>query len=766
MKKLYFILLLLSWCSAFSQPSTVGQLTTQINVIRNESQPGGNTRERIANMYQAVVNSTPNLLGSYANPSWIPSYDWTKITSTPTTLAGYGITNGQVLDADLTTIAGLAPASNDFLQYKSGNWANRTIAQVKSDLGVTSVLINGVTNTLIADTRFVTGSGNSVSIGSSSVTLQAATGSQIFLQYGGSAYPIAIGGSFITNGTLNFSLSGSTLLFLPTSGTLATTAQVATKQDLDSDLTSIAALNPSNDDFIQRKSGSWTNRTIAQVIADLGIPDFTDYLKSNTTNDFSGNTDFDGAGYNFNITNFNTLNIGAENIALTSASTNTFTASTANDFETTLNAFYDPAGFQPELRLFHGDGISNYISIQTPSLVSSWIFTLPNNDGNSGQAMITNGSGGASWANTVSSVTLTQPSAGLTISNSGVAITTTGTPTFALANDLAALEGLSSTGFSARTTTDSWAQRTMTGTTNVVDVTNGNGVSGNPTFTISSSYAGQASINSLGTSLTLGTGLTGVSRAITAAGSATDIDLLLIAKNQGTLQLSASGVIPFSINGTNAHVNIGQSALSTRMLDVYENFSSTNTVEYLQRLTRETNGTAANGIGVGIEYVVESAPSNDQIAALMEIVATDVSNASEDFDIVFKTMSNGNPASNAERLRISGDGVTVTYQTAVISLTGLTQINETTTSRTLTASDNQHLIYIKNSGSTSVVLPNGMPVGFVATFWMYESSGSMTLSATTTLRTPGGATQLLNDRETCMCWHEGSNIWNCKGDLH
>jgi hypothetical protein len=43
-------------------------------------------------------------------------------------------------------------------------------------------------------------------------------------------------------------------------------------QPLDSDLTAIAALTPSNDDFIQRKSGAWTNRTIAQVRTDLAIP--------------------------------------------------------------------------------------------------------------------------------------------------------------------------------------------------------------------------------------------------------------------------------------------------------------------------------------------------------------------------------------------------------------------------------------------------------------------------------------------------------------
>lgn len=54
-------------------------------------------------------------------------------------------------------------------------------------------------------------------------------------------------------------------------GTSNFQTQIDGKQALDSDLTSIAGLSPSNDDFIQRKSGVWTNRTIAQVKSDLSI---------------------------------------------------------------------------------------------------------------------------------------------------------------------------------------------------------------------------------------------------------------------------------------------------------------------------------------------------------------------------------------------------------------------------------------------------------------------------------------------------------------
>jgi hypothetical protein len=46
---------------------------------------------------------------------------------------------------------------------------------------------------------------------------------------------------------------------------------ISGKQPLDSDLTAIAGLAPSDDDVIQRKAGVWTNRTMAQLKVDLSL---------------------------------------------------------------------------------------------------------------------------------------------------------------------------------------------------------------------------------------------------------------------------------------------------------------------------------------------------------------------------------------------------------------------------------------------------------------------------------------------------------------
>jgi len=66
----------------------------------------------------------------------------------------------QPLDSDLTTIAGLAVVNDNFMQAKAGAWAGRTVAQVKTDLGVPGTASG--TNTgdqTITLTGDVTGSG-------------------------------------------------------------------------------------------------------------------------------------------------------------------------------------------------------------------------------------------------------------------------------------------------------------------------------------------------------------------------------------------------------------------------------------------------------------------------------------------------------------------------------------------------------------------------------------------------------------------------------
>ena len=78
------------------------------------------------------------------------------------------------------------------------------------------------------------------------------------------------------------------------------------------------------------------------------------------------------------------------------------------------------------------------------------------------------------------------PAAGITITDGDGVL---GNPTLALANDLAALEGLTTNGLIARTGDGSAATRTLTAPTAGFTITDGDGVAGNPTFALANDLA-------------------------------------------------------------------------------------------------------------------------------------------------------------------------------------------------------------------------------------------------------------------------------------
>jgi len=88
--------------------------------------------------------------------------------------------------------------------------------------------------------------------------------------------------------------------------------------------------------------------------------------------------------------------------------------------------------------------------------------------------------------------------------NTAVTLPTSGTIFSTADSTLNALNSYDTNGLITQTATDTFTGRTITGTTDEIDVSNGDGVSGNPTLSISATYSGQASIDTVGT-ITTGT---------------------------------------------------------------------------------------------------------------------------------------------------------------------------------------------------------------------------------------------------------------------
>lgn len=70
----------------------------------------------------ATVTNGVVTTGSYSDPSWITGLSWSKISSTPTTLSGYGITDAQPVDGDLTAIAALSGTSGLLKKTGADTW--------------------------------------------------------------------------------------------------------------------------------------------------------------------------------------------------------------------------------------------------------------------------------------------------------------------------------------------------------------------------------------------------------------------------------------------------------------------------------------------------------------------------------------------------------------------------------------------------------------------------------------------------------------------
>jgi hypothetical protein len=105
--------------------------------------------------------------GNHASAGYLTAVSWSIISSKPTTLSGYGITDAQPADADLTSIAGLSGTSGFLKKTAANTWTLDTnnYLTTESDPVFSSSAAAGISGTNISNWNTAYGWGNHASAG-------------------------------------------------------------------------------------------------------------------------------------------------------------------------------------------------------------------------------------------------------------------------------------------------------------------------------------------------------------------------------------------------------------------------------------------------------------------------------------------------------------------------------------------------------------------------------------------------------------------------
>ena len=316
-----------------------------------------------------------------------------------------------------------------------------------------------------------------------------------------------------------------------------------------------------------------------------------------------------------------------------------------------------------------------------------------NEPGTSGQVLSSTVTGTdwvtAGGTGTVTSVDIIQPASGITAT--GGPITTSGSITLALANDLAALEGLAGTGIAVRTAANTWANRSIT-SGGGINITNGDGVAGNIVLTVpaqavnlnrgpSGGFYGVYPTSGTGVGIHGANGLT----VAVYGGNSTDITV----KTEGEL-LALDG---FSATGMVAHTAANTWVGRT--------------------ITAGTGTTVVNGDGVTGNPTISSTSGFNGVGTGGPTSSTITSNTTGSNAVTINvagTLSiSESPSSNGGSITITGTGGSGTVTS--VGLTGTTGIGVTgspiTTSGTFVLSLNNDLQALEGLAGTGIAVRTG-----------------------------------------------------------
>lgn len=441
----------------FQQFSGAGQITAGTglsktgNTLAVITPTPGNISINGSGVDLTATGITPGIYRSLT----VDTYGRITSATNPTTLSGYGIVDGQPLDADLTAIS--AFSSTGFaVRNTDTSWSQRSITGTANQIVVTNGAGDGANPNLSLPSTYVQFPGTDALFVPNGTTAQSVTTINGGLRYDSTTNNMRMveGSSWRDIGTVRTLAFTNPSEGIVLSGVLAGSTYTITTA-LANDLQAIEALNSTG---LAARTGAntWAQRTLAGT---------TGHITVSNGDGVSGNPTFELATSGVTANTYTKVTVDIYGRVTSAVVPGAVGANSLADYG--LTAAAQPLATNlTNLGTYNTNGILCYTGTNT--------FT--------GRQFV------ATVGTTANNLTVTNPQ--------GIA----GDITLTFSNDLGAfLAAQSSTGFSARTAATTWAQRQITGTSNRVSVVNGAGIAGDPIIDIDATYVGQGTITTVGT---------------------------------------------------------------------------------------------------------------------------------------------------------------------------------------------------------------------------------------------------------------------------
>jgi hypothetical protein len=447
-----------------------------------------------------ITDAYGRVTGGTLDSAWVTI--WSKITGTPTTIAGYGITNAQTLNTDLTAIAALA-TTGIAVRTGAGTWANRTLVAPSQGITITNPagLAGNITVALSNDIGAIealASTGIAVRTGTDTwaqrTIVAPATGITIANGSGAAGNPtLALANALSSLQSIaSFGLGARTAADTWVTRSVLGTAQITITNgdgvlgnptiDLGAAGTPGTYVSVSTDAYGRVTSGGSTQAwgTLTSTPSTLGGYGITDGQPLDSDLTALAGTISTGL---YTITGIGTsgtrtLTAGSTKLSITNGSgvlgNPTLDIVEAN---LTLNNISGVLGTaKGGTNLNNIGGANSILGVNAGATGLEYKSVLAGTG-----ISVTQGIGTTTIANTgVISFSAVAPAQGLTITTGGTA--SSPALTLALTNDIGAIEALTTMGIPVRTAADTWVTRAIAGTAGHITVSNGDGIAGAPTI--------------------------------------------------------------------------------------------------------------------------------------------------------------------------------------------------------------------------------------------------------------------------------------------